>query len=72
MMTWDIDVAAKAGVGIMLASHTHEWQFWTFGCLVRLSHPFLAGRYGVNRMTVIVVAAPAVGDLACACGNEGR
>jgi predicted MPP superfamily phosphohydrolase len=51
---WDVDVAAKAGVELMLASHTHEGQIWPFGYLVRVNHPFLAGRYEVNGMTVIV------------------
>jgi predicted MPP superfamily phosphohydrolase len=51
---WDVDVAAKEGVGLMLASHTHDGQIWPFGYLVRLTHPFLAGRYEVNGMTVIV------------------
>jgi predicted MPP superfamily phosphohydrolase len=51
---WDVDVAAKEGVGLMLASHTHDGQIWPFGYLVRLTHPFLVGRYEVNGMTVIV------------------
>lgn len=51
---WEVDVAAKEGVGLMLASHTHEGQIWPFSYLVRLTHPFLAGRYEVNGMTVIV------------------
>jgi predicted MPP superfamily phosphohydrolase len=51
---WDVDVAAKEGVGLMLASHTHEGQIWPFGYVVGLTHPFLAGKYEVNGMTVIV------------------
>ena len=51
---WDVDVAAKEDVGLMLASHTHEGQIWPFGYVVGLTHPFLSGRYEVNGMTVIV------------------
>jgi predicted MPP superfamily phosphohydrolase len=51
---WDIEIVAKEGVGLMLASHTHDGQIWPFGYLVRLTHPFLSGRYEVNAMTVIV------------------
>jgi uncharacterized protein len=51
---WELGNAARAGVGLVLASHTHEGQIWPFGYLVRLTHPFLAGRYEVNGMTVIV------------------
>jgi uncharacterized protein len=51
---WDVEIVAKEGVGLMLASHTHDGQIWPFGYLVRLTHPFLAGRYEVNAMTVIV------------------
>ncbi len=51
---WDVDVAAKEGAGLMLASHTHEGQIWPFGYVVGLTHPFLGGRYEVNGMTVIV------------------
>ena len=31
---WDVDVAAKEGVGLMLASHTREGQIWPFGYVV--------------------------------------
>jgi uncharacterized protein len=51
---WDVEMAAKESVGLMLASHTHDGQIWPFGYLVRLSHPFLAGRYEINAMTIIV------------------
>jgi predicted MPP superfamily phosphohydrolase len=51
---WDVNVTAGSGVGLMLASHTHDGQIWPFGYLVRLNSPFLAGRYEVNGMTVIV------------------
>jgi predicted MPP superfamily phosphohydrolase len=51
---WDVEIVAREDVGLMLASHTHDGQIWPFGYLVRLTHPFLAGRYQVNAMTVIV------------------
>ena len=51
---WELGIAARAGVGLVLASHTHEGQIWPFGYLVRLTYPFLAGRYEVDGMTVII------------------
>ncbi len=51
---WDVDVAAQMGVGLMLASHTHDGQIWPFRYIVGLNHPFLAGRYGVGSMSLIV------------------
>jgi predicted MPP superfamily phosphohydrolase len=38
----------------MLSSHTHEGQIWPFGYLVRFTHPFLAGKYELNGMPIIV------------------
>jgi predicted MPP superfamily phosphohydrolase len=46
--------AAADGVGLMLSGHTHGGQIWPFGYLVRLTYPFLAGRYEVGGMTLIV------------------
>ncbi len=51
---WDVDVAAQSGVGLMLASHTHDGQIWPFRYIVGLNHPFLAGRYAVGSMTLLV------------------
>jgi predicted MPP superfamily phosphohydrolase len=51
---WELGIAARAGVGLMLASHTHDGQIWPFGYVVGLTHPFLAGRYEVSGMTVII------------------
>jgi predicted MPP superfamily phosphohydrolase len=48
------ETAARDGVGLMLAGHTHGGQVWPFGYLVRLSYPLLAGRYEVGAMTVLV------------------
>jgi len=46
--------AAAAGVGLMLAAHTHDGQIWPFRYVIRLQFPFLAGRYEVGRMTLLV------------------
>jgi len=51
---WQSETAARAGVGLMLSGHTHGGQIWPFGYLIGLRYPFLAGRYEVNGMTVIV------------------
>jgi predicted MPP superfamily phosphohydrolase len=45
---------ASAGVGLMLAAHTHGGQIWPFGYLTRMNYPLLAGRYDVGGMPVIV------------------
>jgi predicted MPP superfamily phosphohydrolase len=39
---------------LMLCGHTHGGQIWPFGYLVRLRYPFLAGRYEVDDMSLIV------------------
>ncbi len=46
--------AARAGVGLMLAGHTHDGQIWPFRYVVRLQFPYLAGRYDVSGMPLIV------------------
>jgi uncharacterized protein len=51
---WQAEVAAAAGVGLMLSGHTHNGQLWPFGHLVRLNYPLLGGRYEVGGMPVIV------------------
>ncbi len=51
---WDAGVAAKLGVRLMLSSHTHDGQIWPFNYLVRLTYPFLAGRYELSGMSMIV------------------
>lgn len=38
----------------MLSGHTHGGQVWPFGYLVQLRYPFLAGRYQLGDMTIIV------------------
>lgn len=51
---WEVKTAARLGVSLMLSSHTHEGQIWPFNYFVRLTHPYLAGRYEVNGMPIIV------------------
>ena len=51
---WDVETVAHSGAGLMLSGHTHEGQIWPFKYLVHLTHPFLAGRYEVNGMPIIV------------------
>ena len=46
--------ASAAGANLMLSGHTHAGQIWPFNFLVRLKYPFLAGRYEVAGMTLIV------------------
>jgi predicted MPP superfamily phosphohydrolase len=42
------------GVNLILNGHTHGGQIWPMGYLTRLRYPFLAGRYNVDDLTVIV------------------
>ena len=51
---WKADVAAGAGVGLMLCGHTHDGQIWPFGYFVRPIYPLMSGRYDVSGMSVIV------------------
>lgn len=48
------ELLVKAGVNLMLSGHTHGGQIWPLGYISRLRYPFLAGRYEVGGMTVIV------------------
>lgn len=49
-----VEEAASLGVGLMLSGHTHDGQIWPFGYVVRLFYPYLAGRYVVGGMTLLV------------------
>lgn len=51
---WQVEEAARAGVGLMLSGHTHAGQIWPFSWLVRLQYPFVGGRYRIDEMTLIV------------------
>jgi len=49
-----VEDAARAGVGLMLAGHTHDGQIWPFRYVVRTQFPYLAGRYDVGGMPLVV------------------
>lgn len=49
-----VEDAARAGVGLMLAGHTHDGQIWPFRYLVRTQFAYLAGRYSVSGMALVV------------------
>jgi uncharacterized protein len=51
---WQVERAAELGASLMLSGHTHDGQIWPFTYLVRLVYPYVAGRYAVNGMTLIV------------------
>ncbi len=46
--------AARAGVGLMLSGHTHGGQIWPLSYATRAANSFLAGRYQVGNMTLLV------------------
>ncbi|MGE5360041.1 MAG: metallophosphoesterase [Bacteroidales bacterium] len=48
------DDAARAGVGLMLSGHTHDGQIWPFRYVVGIRFRYLAGRYDVAGMPLIV------------------
>ncbi len=49
-----VEEAARAGAGLMLAAHTHAGQIWPFAYLSRSVYPYNAGRYVVDGMPLIV------------------
>jgi predicted MPP superfamily phosphohydrolase len=51
---WKADLAASAGVDLMLCGHTHDGQIWPFGYFVKPIYPLMGGRYAFNGMPVIV------------------
>ncbi len=48
------DLAAHAGVGLMLSGHVHNGQIWPFNYLVQTRYKYVAGRYQVGNMSLIV------------------
>lgn len=46
--------AAAAGIGLMLSGHTHGGQIWPFGYLVGYYFRYLAGRFDIDGMSLIV------------------
>ncbi|MBP7149721.1 MAG: metallophosphoesterase [Acidobacteria bacterium] len=51
---WQAERAARLGAGLMVSGHTHDGQIWPFRYLVRLRYPYIAGRYQVGDMTLVV------------------
>jgi uncharacterized protein len=47
-------LAEEAGVELMLCGHTHGGQVWPFGYLVRTMYEYIAGRYEVDDMSLLV------------------
>ena len=48
------EAAARSGVGLMLAGHTHGGQLWPLSIATRLINPLVAGRYEIAGMTLLV------------------
>jgi predicted MPP superfamily phosphohydrolase len=46
--------AAAAGAGLMICGHTHNGQIWPFNYLVHTRYAYMAGRYQVGNMSLIV------------------
>jgi predicted MPP superfamily phosphohydrolase len=46
--------AARLGVDLQLSGHTHGGQIWPFKYMVRLSTPFVAGRYRLGDAQLFV------------------
>jgi predicted MPP superfamily phosphohydrolase len=42
------------GIGLMLSGHTHNGQIWPFNYVVKSIYPFIAGKYDMNGMPLIV------------------
>lgn len=51
---WHADVAANAGVGLMVSGHTHNGQIWPFTYVVKAFYPLIDGQYDQQGMTVLV------------------
>ncbi len=51
---WMTDLAAAAGVDLMLSGHTHNGQIWPFNFLVGTRYPYVGGHYQIDGMSLIV------------------
>lgn len=51
---WSPEKASAAGVTLMLSGHTHDGQIWPFNYVVSRIYPFIAGKYDVHGMSLIV------------------
>jgi hypothetical protein len=49
-----VKTAASLGVGLMLCGHTHNGQIWPFNYIVRMTTPYVGGRWEAGGMTLIV------------------
>jgi uncharacterized protein len=45
---------AYPGVSLMLSGHTHNGQIWPFNYVVKRMYPFVAGKYDVKGMPLVV------------------
>ncbi len=48
------EAAARSGVALMLAGHTHGGQLWPFGLLEARLFPYMAGLYRIGEMALLV------------------
>ncbi len=48
------EAAARSGVGLMLAGHTHGGQLWPLSIATRMINPLVGGRYEIEGMTLLV------------------
>jgi uncharacterized protein len=49
-----VQTAARGGVDLMIAGHTHAGQIWPFNYFVRMAYRYMGGRYDVDGMPLIV------------------
>lgn len=49
-----VEEAARSGVDLMIAAHTHAGQIWPFNYFVRMAYRYPGGRYEVGGMPLIV------------------
>ncbi|MBI4395539.1 MAG: metallophosphoesterase [Elusimicrobia bacterium] len=49
-----VEEAAERGADLMLCGHTHDGQIWPFNYIVKRYYPYIAGRYDIKAMTLVV------------------